>query len=98
MRFTAQTSGCRNVVLYMLLYTNRDCLPSGLPYAPELPKRCAMALGGLRATTVLRVLCGVAVSGVSMPTPAAAQPNSLETGRYGGNRRILRPVPRNEGS
>jgi mono/diheme cytochrome c family protein len=41
-----------------------------------------MALGSLRATTVLCVLSGAAVAAFSMPTPAAAQPNSLERGRY----------------
>src|SRR5258708_12355034 len=41
-----------------------------------------MALGSLRATTVLGVLSGVAVAAFSMPTPAAAQANSLERGRY----------------
>ena len=41
-----------------------------------------MALGSLRATTVLCVLSGAAVAAFSMPTTAAAQPNSLERGRY----------------
>jgi mono/diheme cytochrome c family protein len=41
-----------------------------------------MALGSLRTTTVLCVLSGVAVAAFSMPTPATAQPTSLERGRY----------------
>ena len=41
-----------------------------------------MALGSLRATTALGVLSGVAVAAFSMTTPAVAQPNSLERGRY----------------